>query len=394
MVSSENKVEAQAGLSTIIMMSTTFELINTGIIMGVIHVLTGPDHLSALATLCGSNIHSKKHTHMGAFCLGIKWGIGHSIGLLFVGGLLIALEGSSGKWISMDPMLSLVLNFFVGIFMLALGAYGIFMAHKNKRDGIILKHCESGAPGSSKVIRVELAKLDSPPSSLVRRLSKGDMAAEMADILETDSKSAADDLSVCLSIHSMSDGDLADYLESSVDGPSLVMDVPKRRLSDLSNDGMKEDYLRASNNLIMAASLVNKHTTPQGSIISGRSQRRCWGLEKRLTRLNPGIVALAAGVIHGVAGPGGVLGVIPAVQLRNAQLATIYLATFCLTSALVMGGFAAFYGTLSDWLAGGRQGQSANRVFMVEVGSALLSVCVGFIWLVLLVVGKLDDVFP
>jgi hypothetical protein len=59
-----------------------------------------------------------------------------------------------------------------------------------------------------------------------------------------------------------------------------------------------------------------------------------------------------------------------------------------------MGGFAAFYGTLSDWLAGGRQGQSANRVFMVEVGSALLSVCVGFIWLVLLVVGKLDDVFP
>ena len=86
---------------------------------------------------------------------------------------------------------------------------------------------------------------------------------------------------------------------------------------------------------------------------------------------------------------------IPAVQLRNAQLATIYLATFCLTSVFVMGGFAAFYGTLSEWLAGGPRGrQTANRVFMVEVGSALLSVCVGCIWLVLLVIGKLDEVFP
>ena len=57
-----------------------------------------------------------------------------------------------------------------------------------------------------------------------------------------------------------------------------------------------------------------------------------------------------------------------------------------------MGGFAAFYGTLSEWLAGGPKGQTANGVFMVEVGSAMLSVCVGFIWLLLLAVGKLDEV--
>jgi len=58
-----------------------------------------------------------------------------------------------------------------------------------------------------------------------------------------------------------------------------------------------------------------------------------------------------------------------------------------------MAGFATFYGSLSDWMAGGRHGRS-SRVLMVEVGSSLLSLCVGVIWLVLLAVGKLDEVFP
>ena len=61
-----------------------------------------------------------------------------------------------------------------------------------------------------------------------------------------------------------------------------------------------------------------------------------------------------------------------------------------------MAGFATFYGSLSDWMAGGsrRGGRASSRVLMVEVGSSLLSVCVGVIWLVLLAVGKLDEVFP
>lgn len=34
---------------------TTLDLINTGILMGFIHVLTGPDHLAAVATLVGTS---------------------------------------------------------------------------------------------------------------------------------------------------------------------------------------------------------------------------------------------------------------------------------------------------------------------------------------------------
>jgi hypothetical protein len=68
-----------------------------------------------------------------------------------------------------------------------------------------------------------------------------------------------------------------------------------------------------------------------------------------------------------------------------------------------MGAFATFYGSLSKWLAGGdvigeqegaQRGRGwGNRVFMVEVGSALLSVCVGILWLTLSALGKMDEVF-
>ncbi len=80
------------------------------------------------------------------------------------------------------------------------------------------------------------------------------------------------------------------------------------------------------------------------------------------------------------------LGIIPAVQLRDPYL------TFCFTACLVMGGFAAFYGYFSKWLAGGED-SSTKRVFIVEVGSVSLSLMVGFIWIILLGLGKLDELF-
>jgi hypothetical protein len=38
-----------------------------------------------------------------------------------------------------------------------------------------------------------------------------------------------------------------------------------------------------------------------------------------------------------VAGPGGVLAVLPAIQLNDYRQALVYLAFFCVTSALTMG---------------------------------------------------------
>ncbi len=107
------------------------------------------------------------------------------------------------------------------------------------------------------------------------------------------------------------------------------------------------------------------------------------------SKLNTGMMALMAGIIHGLAGPGGVLGVIPAVQMHNARLAALYLGSFCVASTLTMGFFAVLYGTSTVKL--GRRWKSE---FLVEMVSASFSIFVGVLWIVLLSVGKLDDIFP
>ena len=52
-------------------------LIGVGATLGMVHVLTGPDHMSALAQIsCGARVKG--------FWLGLKWGVGHSLGLLLM----------------------------------------------------------------------------------------------------------------------------------------------------------------------------------------------------------------------------------------------------------------------------------------------------------------------
>ena len=59
--------------------------------MGILHVLTGPDHLSALATLSANTYN------LEAFWYGVRWGIGHSFGLILVGSVLIMLDSLNRK---------------------------------------------------------------------------------------------------------------------------------------------------------------------------------------------------------------------------------------------------------------------------------------------------------
>lgn len=202
---------------------STAELINTGIIMGIIHVLTGPDHLSALATLSGTSIGKSKG---GSFLLGIKWGIGHSVGLIIVGGALIAAEQGSGansEWIEMNSWLSVILESFVGVFMLALGAYGLYKADKNNRDSVLADLNHHGGSGSS-----QIRGLTKDVEMSSRLGANRCMAAEMEDVLDRDSQHEmidqsyasreydashgknSDDVSACLSAEY-----LEEYLETT-----------------------------------------------------------------------------------------------------------------------------------------------------------------------------------
>ncbi len=59
------------------------QLIGKGILFGMLHVLTGPDHLGALVAL-SANVDTCR-----AFSVGVGWGIGHSTGLLVVATVLL-----------------------------------------------------------------------------------------------------------------------------------------------------------------------------------------------------------------------------------------------------------------------------------------------------------------
>ncbi|GLD98872.1 hypothetical protein PINS_up007590 [Pythium insidiosum] len=99
--------------------------------------------------------------------------------------------------------------------------------------------------------------------------------------------------------------------------------------------------------------------------------------------------ALLVGIVHGFAGPGGILGVLPAVGLHDTFKSFLYLGAFCVTSIATMGVFAAAYGE-----ATGRLGERSELMaFRISIFSSMLSVIVGILWLVLAALGKLQQVF-
>ena len=101
------------------------------------------------------------------------------------------------------------------------------------------------------------------------------------------------------------------------------------------------------------------------------------------------LLSFTMGTVHGIAGPGGILGVLPAVQLRDGSKASLYLFVFCFTSILVMGCFAAFYGGLTQ-----RLGITITQLaFYLRILSSFLSIAVGILWITLSALGIMEEVF-
>ncbi len=57
-----------------------------GCLAGALHVIAGPDHLAAVAPLAS-------RSRIGAWRAGLRWGVGHSAGVLAVGAAALALRG-------------------------------------------------------------------------------------------------------------------------------------------------------------------------------------------------------------------------------------------------------------------------------------------------------------
>ncbi|KAL7551954.1 hypothetical protein ACHAWF_015167, partial [Thalassiosira exigua] len=351
------------------------ELAGTGVVMGVIHVLTGPDHLSALATLSGSDLSSRK-ADMCAFLLGVRWGLGHSLGLIVVGGALISLEEAGSDWIHMNEALSTTLEGLVGVFMLCLGFYGLNRALNNRagrgrgRLSNSMKSLQLKEQGKQEGGNSPKRGGDSPKTAggmpIEDRRRSMEIIGQMADVLNRDGDAMrslspdndddSEDIEsrIYNAVESLrQNSDHTDEGAKSMDNEQFMSTLTSSAHGALSRSFV--NILNTKPSPMKATAVVKKHAAPENSIrkepLPDLSAPSRWGRCSDLF-CTPGVLALAAGLVHGVAGPGGVLGVIPAVQLRDARLATVYLGTFCLTSTVVMGCFAATYGRFSEWLAG------------------------------------------
>lgn len=91
----------------------------TGLLAGFIHVLSGPDHLAAVAPIA-ADLKQKN------FSTGLRWGIGHTAGVIIIG--LIALFFQE-IFQSME-IISSIGEKIIGITLIAIGLWGINRAAK------------------------------------------------------------------------------------------------------------------------------------------------------------------------------------------------------------------------------------------------------------------------
>ncbi len=109
--------------------------IATGLAAGMLHVVSGPDHLAAVAPL---TLQNKKHPWL----TGLWWGIGHSTGVWIVGALAFLLK----DFLPVEQ-LSGWSEKLVGIVLVGLGIWALRRAFRNRihihehtHDGVTHAH--------------------------------------------------------------------------------------------------------------------------------------------------------------------------------------------------------------------------------------------------------------
>ena len=128
-----------------------FITIITGFLAGVVHVVSGPDHIAAVAPFAA---HKKEKTwHVGFF-----WGIGHTGGVWVIGILAFLLR----EILPLD-LISSWSERIVGVVLIAIGLWGVRRALKTKIHYHEHEHGETGKHGHFHFHDVE-EKHDHPKS--------------------------------------------------------------------------------------------------------------------------------------------------------------------------------------------------------------------------------------
>jgi hypothetical protein len=103
-----------------------------GTLLGMRHALE-PDHLAAVSTLVAENRHPRLAPWLGAF-----WGLGHSLGLLLLGGTLAAVQAQ------LPETYANALELCVAGMLCALGARAMRSAWTGARGGAVTVHHHGG----------------------------------------------------------------------------------------------------------------------------------------------------------------------------------------------------------------------------------------------------------
>lgn len=114
-------------------MAGHLQSIGLGLSLGMFHAMLGPDHVSALLTL------AVNRRPCAAAWLGVRWGVGHSVGLLAVTGVVIFLRDVCA--VDQDRMVSLVehgMDWVVGVIMVLLGLWGYRRAGRMRGATLLL----------------------------------------------------------------------------------------------------------------------------------------------------------------------------------------------------------------------------------------------------------------
>lgn len=110
------------------------ELLFIGFAAGFAHVISGADHLAALAPFA-----ARREQH-AAWRLGLHWGLGHAGGVALIGLLVWLLKGTAAaEWLSSGA------EQLVGVLLIAVGALGIrsllrHRVHTHEHDHFGIRH--------------------------------------------------------------------------------------------------------------------------------------------------------------------------------------------------------------------------------------------------------------
>jgi hypothetical protein len=94
-----------------------------GLVLGMRHALE-PDHLAAVSTMVAERPRFRAAAFVGA-----AWGLGHSLALIAVGGVLLLLRAEMPAWLASG------LEAGVGVMLVALGVRALVVAGRAGREG-------------------------------------------------------------------------------------------------------------------------------------------------------------------------------------------------------------------------------------------------------------------